>query len=76
MLYFVNGPEEARSQDFHNKQLLESALASIRLGNRVDLQLEFLKQQILKLDSKQVAESISKVLSCEKVRGGRSPSTT
>lgn len=61
--------EGAEKQDFRNRRVLEDALAGIRLGNNVDMQVEYLKQQLLRLDKKQVAESISKIVGCDRVRG-------
>jgi hypothetical protein len=70
VLYFLNSPEEVRKQDFRNRQILEDTLNNVRNANRVDVQVEFLKRMILRLDKKQVAESIAKIVNCEKQRGG------
>lgn len=64
VLYFMNGAEEARLQDFSNRQLMEDALHNVRMANKVDIQIKFLKEQILKLDRRQVAESISRIVRC------------
>lgn len=63
-LYFMNSKEDIPAHDFRNKQVLEKALNEVRMFNRIDLEVEFLKNMILRLDRKQVAESISKITNC------------